>query len=446
LKINDPNFPFSPRNSPVFYGWVIMAASTFGMLASIPGQTMGVGVFSEYLISKTGLNRIELSFAYMMGTILSSLILPFAGKLLDRIGARMMILATGIGLGFSLLFFAQTVTLINTLNPVFTDFFPHTFLALLIMTIAFMLLRQFGQGIMAMVSRNVIAKWFDAKRGLVTGISGIFVSFGFSAAPLGINNLINWLGFLDTILLLSATCGFGMALLGWLFFRDHPEECGLFMDGNFGVKVSEHSTTPKRDSTLSDAVRSYNFWIFCLGMCSSSLIVTGFTFHIGSIGETSGLSRIDSYSIFLPMSVVSVVSYFLSGWASDRMSLKYLLMTLLITLCIGCLGMLEFETHWSRIIVIICFGVQGGVWGCLSLVTWPRFYGRKHLGAISGLFMSCQVFASAIGPLVFGASEHLTGNYHNAAWVAAVLNIVLLIGSFRARSYYRSDGYIATGS
>ena len=407
---------------------------------------MGVGVFSEYLISKTGLNRIELSFAYMMGTILSSLILPFAGKLLDRIGARIMILATGIGLGAALLFFAQTVTLINTLSPVFSEFLPHSFLALMIMTLAFMLLRQFGQGIMAMVSRNVIAKWFDAKRGLVTGISGIFVSFGFSAAPLGINILINWFGFMNTILLLSAICGFGMALVGWLFFRDHPEECGLLMDGRTDVKASEHATTPERDSTLSDAVRSYNFWIFCMGMCSSSLIVTGFTFHIGSIAQTSGLSRMDAYAIFLPMSLVSVVSYFLSGWASDRMSLKYLLMTLLVTLCIGCLGMLAFETQWSRIIVIICFGVQGGVWGCLSIVTWPRFYGRKHLGSISGLFMSCQVFASAVGPLTFGASEYFPGNYHNAALAAAVLNMVLLIGSLRARSFYRSDRNIATSS
>ena len=423
-----------------------MVASTFGLLASIPGQTMGVGVFSEYLISKTGLNRIELSFAYMMGTILSSLILPFAGKLLDRVGARMMILATGIGLGVALLFFAQTVTLINSLSPVFSGFLPHSFLALLVMTLAFMLLRQFGQGIMAMVSRNVLAKWFDAKRGLVTGISGIFVSFGFSAAPLGINILINRFGFLDTILLLSVTCGFGMALLGWLFFRDRPEECGLFMDGSTKAKASEHATTPERDSTLSDAVRSYNFWIFCLGMCSSSLIVTGFTFHIDSIAQTSGLSRTEAYSIFLPMSLVSVVSYFLSGWASDRMSLKYLLITLLASLSIGCLGMLAFETHWSRIIVIICFGVQGGLWGCLSLVTWPRFYGRKHLGAISGLFMSCQVFASAVGPPVFGVSEYYTGNYHNAAWAMAVLNMVLLIGSFRARSFYRSNRYITTGS
>ena len=128
-----------------------MVASTFGMLASIPGQTMGVGVFSEYLISKTGLNRIELSFAYMMGTILSSLILPFAGKLLDLIGARIMILATGIGLGISLLFFAQTVSLINSFSPVSSEYLSHSFLAILVMSLAFLMLRQFGQGIICLL-------------------------------------------------------------------------------------------------------------------------------------------------------------------------------------------------------------------------------------------------------------------------------------------------------
>jgi cyanate permease len=79
-------------------------------------------------------------------------------------------------------------------------------------------------------------------------------------------------------------------------------------------------------------------------------------------------------------------------------------------------------------------------------VTWPRFYGRKHLGAISGLFMSCQVFASAIGPPVFGVSEYYTGNYHNAAWAMAVLNMVLLIGALRARSFYRRDRHIVMSS
>ena len=64
------------------------------------------------------------------------------------------------------------------------------------------------------------------------------------------------------------------------------------------------------------------------------MIVTGFTFHISSIGNLAGLSRFDAYSVFLPMSVFSVVSHFIAGWASDRMPLKYLLMLL-----VGCLGL-----------------------------------------------------------------------------------------------------------
>ena len=84
----------------------------------------------------------------MIGTILSSLILPFAGKLLDHIGARIMILATGIGLGTALIFFSQTVTLINYISPVFSKYLPQSFLAILVMSLAFLMLRQFGQGIM----------------------------------------------------------------------------------------------------------------------------------------------------------------------------------------------------------------------------------------------------------------------------------------------------------
>ncbi|GIT07315.1 MAG: hypothetical protein CM1200mP30_09450 [Pseudomonadota bacterium] len=96
------------------------------------------------------------------------------------------------------------------------------------------------------------------------------------------------------------------------------------------------------------------------------------------------------------------------------MSLKYLLITLLASLSIGCLGMLAFETHWSRIIVNFLLRCPGRFVGMPFLVTWPRFYGRKHLGAISGLFMSCQVFAKCNRTPVFGVLEYYTGNYHNA--------------------------------
>jgi sugar phosphate permease len=232
--------------------------------------------------------------------------------------------------------------------------------------------------------------------------------------------------------------GFGMAFIGWLFFRDNPEDCGLLMDGKKISPVETTNPTTEREVTLKEAMRTYNFWIFCLGLCSAALIVTGFTFHISSIGALAGLSRMEAYELFLPMSVISVISHFVAGWASDRMPLKYLLMVLLVGLAVGSLGILNLESFWYRLMLVAGFGVQGGVWGCLTVVAWPRFYGRKHLGAISGAFMGAQVFASAIGPAVFGMSESLNGDYSYAVWISVTLNLLLLLGATRAVSYYRA--------
>jgi cyanate permease len=51
--------------------------------------------------------------------------------------------------------------------------------------------------------------------------------------------------------------------------------------------------------------------------------------------------------------------------------------------------------------------------------------------------MGAQVFASAIGPAVFGMSESFNGDYSTAAWISVALNLLLLLGATRAVSYYR---------
>ncbi|MBT4184966.1 MAG: MFS transporter [Deltaproteobacteria bacterium] len=435
-SIFQTNFPFSPSRFPFFYGWCIVIFTTIGMISSIPGQTMGVGVYTDFLIQNSHLTRMQISMAYMTGTILSSLLLPLAGRYYDLVGGRIMIVFAGIGMGISLLLFAESLTIIQLVHSLLPNISILTS-ELLVITVIFLLLRQFGQGIMAMVSRNTLAKWFERRRGMVSGISGIFVAFSFSGAPLFMNIIIEDYGYSGSMILMAIIFGFGMAFIGWLFFRDKPEDCGLLMDG---VKITSLNTTnlfPEPEITLKEALRTYNFWIFCLGLCSASLIVTGLTFHISSIGALAGLSRMEAYGLFLPMSVISVLSHFIAGWASDRMPLKYLLMILLAGLALGSLGILNLESFWFRLMLIIGFGVQGGIWGCLTLVAWPRFYGRKHLGAISGAFMGAQVFASAIGPPVFGLSESLNGDYYSAAWISVALNLLLLLGTVRAVSYYR---------
>ena len=49
---------------------------------------MGMAVFTDPLIDVTGLSRTELSMAYLLGTIGSSLFLTKAGQWYDRYGGR----------------------------------------------------------------------------------------------------------------------------------------------------------------------------------------------------------------------------------------------------------------------------------------------------------------------------------------------------------------------
>ena len=430
------NFPFAPSKIPFFYGWLIVIFTTLGTLASIPGQTMGIGVFTDYLIINTNLNRMQISISYMIGTIFSSLLIPISGRYVDLFGTRIMISVAGIGLGVSLLLLSKSLDLINFLVSILPENY-RTLISLLVMTFVFLLLRQFGQGLLAMVSRITLAKWFDRRRGLVTGISGIFVALGFSGSPLFLNSIIEEYGHYRSIVLMALIFGFGMAFLGWLFYRDNPEECGLVMDGEKNNLKEKNTKSIEFEITLKEALKTYNFWIFSLGLCSASLIMTGFTFHISSIGDIAGLSRAEVYIIFIPISVISMISHLIAGWASDRMPLKYILMVMLFSLSIGCLGLLNLETAFFKILLIIGFGLQGWIWPCLMTVSWPRFFGRKYLGSISGAVMGAQVFSSAIGPAVFGLSEKLYGNYSSATIILAVMNLFLLIGAVRAKSYYK---------
>ena len=94
------NFPIKPSKFPFFYGWVILFAGTVGILMSAPGQTMGVSVFTDYLIDAIDISRNNLSLAYMIGTVASSFILVWAGKMYDKYGARVVGVVISVCLGF----------------------------------------------------------------------------------------------------------------------------------------------------------------------------------------------------------------------------------------------------------------------------------------------------------------------------------------------------------
>ena len=223
------NIPLNPKKSSVYYGWFILALGGLGILMSIPGQTMGVSVFTDYLIDALGMSRLNLSLTYMIGTTLSSLVLSKAGKFYDRHGVRITILLSGTLMGTVLLFLSRVDQIAGAAAGL-TPFSPYAW-GFLLMVLGFFLLRFSGQGVMTMISRSMVMKWFDKRRGFAAAILGVITSFGFSYAPRLLDSLIQSHTWREAWQMLALVCGFAMALFGFLFFRDNPRLCGLNPDG-----------------------------------------------------------------------------------------------------------------------------------------------------------------------------------------------------------------------
>ena len=422
------NVPFSPSRFPFFYGWVIVFISTVCIVCSVPGQTAGIGPFTDYLMEALGLSREKLSLAYMIGTITSGLLLPYAGKVLDKVGVRVMSVLASTGLAVSLLMFANAGKINDLL-----DGYGGVYLTVGVASLAFLLVRFFGQGNMTMVGRVAIGRWFNHWRGTATAIAGVPIAFAFNSAPWLMNKLINAFGWKGACLLLACCIGGGMTIIGALLFRDTPEECGLRMDG-----LTEDQSKKKEDKQLhvvhkeftrGEAVRTISFWAFVFGLAVHSLIVTAIAFNITSIGEEMGKTKDEALLMFVYSSFISIPSRFIVSYLVDntRLKLKAVLMMMAVTIFSYSLGLAWFDTGLGRVVTIVGLGLSGGVWGVVCNVTFPRYFGRKHLGAISGLNMSVIVIASAIGPALFNYCKVWLGSYQKASLSVLVLPAAMLV-------------------
>ena len=108
---SNPPEPKSPtvRTGRVFYGWRVLSVTT--PLYALASGAYFSG-FSFYFLPVTrdlGLSRTSMSLALGLARLAGGIQAPFAGYLIEKVGPRRMIAASGAlaGLGFILLAFTQ---------------------------------------------------------------------------------------------------------------------------------------------------------------------------------------------------------------------------------------------------------------------------------------------------------------------------------------------------
>jgi MFS family permease len=166
----------------------------------------------------------------------------------------------------------------------------------------------------------------------------------------------------------------------------------------------------------------------------NGFFVTGLTFHIISIFKTVGMDESKALGIFLPATIISVIVSVVGNYISDFIKLKYLLLIMATGGILASVGLILLGNGWAYYVLIIGNGVVGGIYSVLTAVAFPRFFGRKHLGAISGLNMSMIVFGSAVAPLIFSLSKTQTGSYYTAAMFSLTVAILIFLLATRVRN------------
>ncbi len=432
-KIEDKfaNKPFAPSSLPFFYGWVVVVVAGLGMITSMPGQTIGISAFKNSIQNALGVSDIEISTSYMVGTILSALFLTSIGKALDILGARLIAPLAAIGLGVITFSFSKCDTIANTIG----SWLPGRLAdwsGVLVLAILFFLLRLTGQGILTITSRNIVTKWFNYRRGFATGIMGFFTQPAFSATAYIFFLLISAYGWRASWQILGGIAIVIFAPIALLFSRDNPEACGLIPDGRKFPDNPKSKVSHKilHQFTLKEARHTFSFWIFAGPIMMSALFITALSFDIENIFAGAGMTRNTAFASFLPGCILSMIIRPLLGKLADKIELKHILRMQLIALSCLMTATAFLAPGPMLWLYLLGMGINSACFGLIITITWPNFYGRKHLGAISGYIMSLVVFSSAIGPWFFNKLKTITGDYSNASMSCLLVVSIIFILTF----------------
>ncbi|UXP33523.1 MFS transporter [Reichenbachiella agarivorans] len=225
----------------------------------------------------------------MCGTILSASMLTWVGRQYDRYGARPVALLATIGLGIVLIYLSQ----VDRIQAVIGADSTSMVVNFLIMFFGFFTLRFSGQGALTLVSRNMMMKWFEKRRGFAMGFSNVTTSLTFASAPVFFEYLIQRYDWNGAWMILAVITGLVFPFYILTFFRDDPEKSGIRPDGDFveSAQSKANRFPVVKDFSLSEAQKTIGFWVFSMMLAMQALYWTGLTFNIVSLFEHAGYDR-----------------------------------------------------------------------------------------------------------------------------------------------------------
>jgi len=364
----------------VLFGLITAFASSFG-------QTYFIGIFGHAIQQDFAMSHTQWGGIYMAGTLLSALLLPVTGKLIDQVPLQRYAFFVVLFLAFACWFITQVHSIGWLVVGVF-------------------LLRQSGQGLMSHVAYTSMGRYFDQQRGKATAMVAMGFAAGEAILPLIAVMAIAAMGWrwsytgvalIVLLLILPAST--------WLLRGHHGRheeyEQKLIARESSSAEVIEN-TTSAMSWRRRDVLKDYRFYLILPGVSATSLVSTALFFHHLNLADEKGWSHTFITGNYLLYSFVATVMAVIAGQLIDRFSALALMPFTLLPLVAALLMINLVDSYWVIWPYMVFLGIGSGLAQTAQAALWPECYGVRYLGSIKSLYWTFVVFASALGPVWLG--------------------------------------------